>query len=140
MINLHNSTELNGKAKAIFECRPRRALRARHSEALAAESESVMCLIAEVVHSCSNEKVAQAAVASIGSEFASKVKATASVYGMSPGAFTARTVLQFGRTCDGEEKQTLRRMMKGSDQPVLFVLEHILKPLVDRSPDTTVGL
>lgn len=92
-----------------------------------------MCLIAEVVHSCSNEKVAQAAVASIGSEFAGKVKATASIYGLSPGAFTARTVIQFGRTCDGEKRQALRRMIQGADQPILIVLEEILKPVVDRA-------
>jgi hypothetical protein len=104
------------------------------------ESEGVMCLIAEVVHSCSNEKVAQAAVASIGSEFAGKVKATASVYGMSPGAFTAHTVLQFDRNCGGEEKQALRRMMKGTDQPILFVLEHILKPVVDRVAPDSIGV
>lgn len=90
-----------------------------------------MCLIAEVVHSCSNEKVAHAAVASIGSEFAGKVKATASVYGMTLGAFTARTVIQFGRDCGGEEKQALRRMMDGADQPILIALEQILKPVVD---------
>jgi hypothetical protein len=89
-----------------------------------------MCLIAEVVHSCSNEKVAQAAVASIGSEFAGRVKATASTFGLSMGAFTARTVLQFDRTCGGEEKQALRRMMRGTDQPILFALEQILKPVV----------
>jgi hypothetical protein len=98
-----------------------------------------MCLIAEVVHSCSNEKVAQAAVASIGSEFAGKVKATASVHGLSTGAFTARTVLQFDRTCGGEEKQALRRMMRGSDQPILFALEHILKPVVDQADRQSVG-
>ncbi len=90
-----------------------------------------MCLIAEVVHSCSNEKVAHAAVTSIGSEFAGKVRATASTHGMSIGAFTARTVLQFERSCGGEEKQALRHKMKGADQPILIALEHILKPVVD---------
>ncbi len=92
-----------------------------------------MCLIAEVVHSCSNEKVAHAAVASIGTDFAGKVRATASVYGMSMGAFAARTVVQFGRTCGGEEKQNLRRLMKGTDQPILIALEHILKPAVEHA-------
>jgi hypothetical protein len=90
-----------------------------------------MCLIAEVVHSCSNEKVAHAAVASIGSDFAGKVRATASTHGMSVGAFTARAVLQFDRSSGGEEKQALRRKMKGADQPILIALEHILKPVVD---------
>ncbi len=93
-----------------------------------------MCLIAEVVRSCSHEKVAQAAVASIGSEFAGRVRATASAHGMSVGAFTARTVIQFDRTCKGEDKQALRRVMKGADQPILIALEHILRPAVEHSP------
>ncbi|WP_374308686.1 hypothetical protein [Methylocella sp.] len=92
-----------------------------------------MCLIAEVVHSCSNEKVAQAAVSSIGSDFAGKVKATATVYGLSMGAFAAHTVEQFGRTCDIEEKRVLRVLMKGTDQPILVALEHILRPAVERT-------
>lgn len=90
-----------------------------------------MCLIAEVVHSCSNEKVAQAAVASIGPAFAGKVGATASAHGMSIGAFTARTVLQFDRNIGEEEKQALRRAMKGADQPILIALHHILQPVID---------
>lgn len=89
-----------------------------------------MCLIAEVVHSCSHEKVAQAAVSSIGADFANRVQATANVYGMSVGAFAAHTVAQFGRTCGGEEKQALRRLMRGTDQPILAALEHILMPAV----------
>jgi hypothetical protein len=92
-----------------------------------------MCLIAEVVHSCSNEKVAQAAVASIGPDFACKVGVTASAHGMSIGAFTARTVLQFERNIREEDKQALRRAMKGTDQPILIALRHILKPIVDPS-------
>jgi hypothetical protein len=91
-----------------------------------------MCLIAEVVRSCSNEKVAHAAVASIGSDFAGKVRATASTHGMSVGAFTARAVLQFDRRCGGEERKALRQKMKGTDQPILIALEHILKPVVER--------
>ncbi len=92
-----------------------------------------MCLIAEVVHSCSHEKVAHAAVASIGSDFAGRVEATATTYGLSMGAFAARTVSQFGRTCGGEEKQALRRLMKGADQPILIALEHILRPAVEQA-------
>ncbi len=90
-----------------------------------------MCLIAEIVHSCSNEKVAQAAVASIGSDFAGKVSATASAYGMSIGAFTAHAVLQFDRSVGEDEKAVLRQAMRGSDQPILFGLHRILQPVVE---------
>lgn len=90
-----------------------------------------MCLIAEIVHSCSNEKVAHAAVASIGSDFADKVSATASAYGMSIGAFTAQAVLQFDRSVGEQERVALREAMKGADQPILFGLHRILQPVVE---------
>lgn len=90
-----------------------------------------MCLIAEIVHSCSNEKVAQAAVASIGSDFADKVSATASAYGMSIGAFTARAVVEFDRSVGEDEKKLLRQAMRGADQPILFGLHRILKPVIE---------
>jgi hypothetical protein len=90
-----------------------------------------MCLIAEIIHTCSNEKVAQAAVASIGSDFAFKVKSRASEKGMSIGAFTARTVLQFDRSVGEKEKQAVRAAMRGSDQPILSGLQHILRPMIE---------
>lgn len=89
-----------------------------------------MCLIAEIVHTCSNEKVAQAAVASLGTEFASKVGETARLSGMSVGAFTARTVLQYDRAVGEKERQALRDAMRGTDQPILFGLHQILQPAI----------
>ncbi|WP_051953339.1 hypothetical protein [Methylocapsa aurea] len=90
-----------------------------------------MCLIAEIVHTCSNEKVAQAAVASIGSDFAGKVGATASAHGMSVGAFTAHTVLQFDRIRGEQQRKAIHEAMRGSDQPILSGLQHILRPVVE---------
>ncbi len=89
-----------------------------------------MCLVAEIVHTCSNEKVAKAAVASLGTEFASKVDATARLSGMSVGAFTARTVRQFDRSVGEKERQALREAMRGTDQPILFGLHQILQPAI----------
>jgi hypothetical protein len=89
-----------------------------------------MCLIAEIVHTCSNEKVAQAAVASLGNEFASKVGETARLSGMSVGAFTARTVRQFDQCVGEKERQALRDAMRGTDQPILFGLHQILQPAI----------
>lgn len=89
-----------------------------------------MCLVAEIVHTCSNEKVAQAAVASLGTEFASKVDASARLSGMTVGAFAARTVRQFDRSVGEKERQALREAMRGSDQPILFGLHQILQPAI----------
>jgi hypothetical protein len=85
-----------------------------------------MCLIAEIIHTCSHEKVAQAAVASLGSDFAGKVGATAGAYGLSIGAFTARTVREFETNVGEREKQALRAIMARTDQPILTGLQHIL--------------
>ena len=59
-----------------------------------------MCLIAEIIHTCSHEKVAQAAVASMGSGFAGKVGVTAGANGLTVGAFTARAVREFEKIVD----------------------------------------
>ena len=97
-----------------------------------------MCLIAEIIHTCSHEKVAQAAVASLGSDFAGKVGATAGTYGLSIGAFTARTVREFETNVGEREKQALRAIMARTDQPILIGLQHILLPVVEvdgRAPE-----
>lgn len=90
-----------------------------------------MCLVAEIIHTCSHEKVAQAAVASMGPDFAIKVGATADTYGLSIGAFTARTVREFERRVGEQEKQALRALMNRTDQPLLTGLRHILQPALD---------
>jgi hypothetical protein len=90
-----------------------------------------MCLIAEIIHTCSHEKVAQAAVASLGSDFAGKVGVTAGAFGLSIGAFTVRTVREFERSVGEQEKQALRAIMDRADQPILTGLQHILQPVVE---------
>jgi hypothetical protein len=97
-----------------------------------------MCLIAEIIHTCSHEKVAQAAVASMGADFAGKVGATAGAYGLSIGAFTVRAVRDFERSVGEQEKQALRALMHCADQPILTGLQHILQPVIeidDAAPD-----
>jgi hypothetical protein len=89
-----------------------------------------MCLIAEIIHTCSHEKVAQAAVASMGSGFAGKVGVTAGANGLSIGAFTARAVREFEKIGGEQEKQALRHAMNGSDQPILAGLQYILEPVI----------
>jgi hypothetical protein len=90
-----------------------------------------MCLIAEIVRTCSHEKVAHAAVLSMGPDFAGRVGAKAGTFGLSIGAFTARTVREFGQNVGEEEKEALRAIMKQTDQPILTGLQHILLPVVE---------
>ena len=91
-----------------------------------------MCLIDEIIHSCSHEKVAHAAVASMGSAFAGKVGATAGACGLSIGAFTARAVRQFNASSGEAERRAISKAMDGSDQPILTGLQLILSPIIER--------
>ena len=85
----------------------------------------------EIIHTCSNERVAQAAVASIGFVFALRVKSTADVYGLSIGAFAARVVCEFGRVADEYERKVVRGAMERSQQPILCGLKTILERKLD---------
>ncbi|MGP8231281.1 MAG: hypothetical protein ACLQL2_01260 [Methylovirgula sp.] len=83
--------------------------------------------IDEIVHTCSNENVARAAVASIGVSFASRVKFAADMLGVSVGGFTARTVRTFGAEASAGARSEVVRAMVRSDQPILRGLEAILE-------------
>jgi hypothetical protein len=83
--------------------------------------------IDEIVHSCSNEKVAQAAVASLGFAFASRVRAEAEGHGVTMGAFAARVVHEFGKAADAGERRAVIRVMDKADQPILCGLRFILE-------------
>jgi hypothetical protein len=91
-----------------------------------------MCLIAEIIHTCSHEKVAQAAVVSMGSAFAGKVGMSAGACGLSIGAFTAQAVREFGKSSGETERQAIRNAMYGADQPILTGLQLILSPLIEK--------
>ncbi len=83
--------------------------------------------IDEIVHTCSNEHIARAAVASIGVSFASRVKFAADLLGVSVGAFTAKTVRAFGKEASADARREVMRAMIHSDQPILRGLEAILE-------------
>lgn len=84
-------------------------------------------LIDEIVHTCSNEKVAQAAVVSLGFTFASRVKCAAALHGVSIGAFTARVVRDFGEDAQPVARRVVDRAMHKADQPILRGLQIILE-------------
>jgi len=89
--------------------------------------------IDEIVHTCSNEDVARAAVASIGFSFVSRVKSAADLVGVSIGTFTARAVRSFADEAPASEKREVLRAMFRSDQPILRGLEAILERQLEDS-------
>jgi uncharacterized membrane-anchored protein YjiN (DUF445 family) len=83
--------------------------------------------IEEIVHTCSNEKVAQAAVASLGSDFATRVRTEAERHGTSMGTLVAKIVREFGEIADATERKAVCRAMHNTDQPILSGLRFILE-------------
>jgi hypothetical protein len=84
-------------------------------------------LLVEIIKTCSHEKVAQAAVASIGTEFEQRVERAARERGMRTGSFVASAVRCFGRTAGDDEWAGLAHAMAGNDMPILSGLRHILE-------------
>ncbi len=83
-------------------------------------------LIEEIVRTCVNESVAQAAVASIGRRFAGDVAKAATINGMTIGGFTALSVERFARQGDEGELRSVVAAMDKSQEPLLAGLHRIL--------------
>jgi hypothetical protein len=80
----------------------------------------------EIIRTCSNAHVAEAAVVSIGGEFALRFAAEAARRDLPSGAFAARLVRDFATKA---ERKGLRRVVaatRGADQPILSGLHVIL--------------
>jgi hypothetical protein len=84
-------------------------------------------LLAEIIKSCSHEKVAQAAISSIGTEFEQRVETAARERGVRTGIFVASAVRRFERTAGDDEWADLARAMERKDMPILCGLRHILE-------------
>lgn len=80
-------------------------------------------LLADILHSCTDEGVAAAAVASIGGPFAAAVRAEAARAGVSVGALTASLVSSFARGASERDWRDLTAAMAGVDHPVLTGLQ-----------------
>jgi hypothetical protein len=88
-------------------------------------------LVADLIHSCSNEKVAQAAVACIGGQFADRVRRVASKRGLAVGGFVAAVVRTFALRANEEARAALTTSVAGSDQPLLSGLRHVIEPALE---------
>jgi hypothetical protein len=95
------------------------------------EGKEGFMLIADMIHSCSNSYVAEAAVACIGGVFADRVAATASKNGLEVGGFVSVVVREFARSANAETLQALGSKVAGADQPLLSSLAHVLEPKLE---------
>lgn len=88
-------------------------------------------LVADLIHSCSNEMVAQAALSSIGGRFAERVRVAAHEKGLSVGRFVSVVVRDFARRADDHVREALRDRITGDDQPLLTGLRAVLEPVLE---------
>jgi hypothetical protein len=80
----------------------------------------------EVIHTCSNDKVAEAALLSLGGAFAKIVAVAAARRGLPQGRFVSELARDFERhagTCVWAQAE---QAMRGADQPVLVGLYVVL--------------
>jgi hypothetical protein len=84
-------------------------------------------LIADMIHSCSNEKIAQAALACIGGRFAERVHVAAAKHGVSTGRFVSIVVRGFARRATDDALASLHGKIAGADVPLLQGLQHVVE-------------
>jgi hypothetical protein len=81
----------------------------------------------EIVHTCSNSYVADAAVISIGGDVARALADDASRHAMSRGAYAAKLVRDFAAGADDKAERGVIAAAHATDQPILSGLRYILE-------------
>ena len=89
-------------------------------------------LVADILHSCTDEGIAGAAVASIGGDFAARLRSEAARSGLSVGALTSSLVVRFARDANERDWRDLALATAGVDQPVLSGLRAIAERMLAR--------
>lgn len=88
-------------------------------------------LVTDLIHSCSNDKVAQAATCCIGGSFAERVRAAARESGVSEGRFVAVIIRDFALRADDDTRAELARQVSGCDQPLLHGLRQVVEAALE---------
>ena len=91
-------------------------------------------MLEEILRSCSNSHIAGAAAASIGGDFAARMRLLAGAAGMSEGAFVAREVIRFAEEASDEHRTDLSAALHGCDQPILLGLRLIVAVSMGENP------
>ena len=92
-------------------------------------------MLNDILRACANPHVAEGAVASIGGEFATRVKLFAGAAGLSVGAYAAREVARFRADAEGADMDALVAAIAGCDMPVLKGLRFVLARAFDADRD-----
>lgn len=92
----------------------------------------------EIIRTCSHDKVAEAAVLSIGASFHQRVSLLAATAGETPGAYVAVLVRRFEEEAGPREMEALSLAITGADMPVLAGLRWIIETMLD-DDDRTAG-
>ena len=96
-------------------------------------------LISDILHSCGNERVAEAAVVSIGGEFAGRLHMLAGRCDLSVGDLVGRLVRRFATGATERDWRFVTSAMDGEDLPILCGLRAIIDSVM-RNPSTAVYL
>ncbi len=83
--------------------------------------------LAELFNSCAHDRVAAAAVASLGDGYLRDVVGVATSQDMSVGHYVSSAVRCFAVQADDGERSALRSAMRGAPAPVLAGLDYILQ-------------
>lgn len=94
----------------------------------------------EIIRTCSHEKVAEAAILSIGASFHERVLLLAATSGMRPGAYVAALVARFAEEAGEGDLEALRRATTGSDMPILDGLRWIVEFMIDGTAGASGGV
>lgn len=81
----------------------------------------------EIVHTCSNSHVADAAVISIGGEVAKSLADNANRHDMTRGDYAAKLVREFASRASDGDQRGVAAAARGSEVPVLSGLLYILR-------------
>ncbi len=89
--------------------------------------------VLEIVRSCSNHKVAEAATKSIGRGFFESAQGWAHVRGMNVGQFAAHCVSEFQQHASEDERKDFHRAVTGVDMPILTGLRFMIEAMANRA-------
>ncbi len=96
-------------------------------------------LHAELIRTCSHEKVAEAAIRSVGGAFCERVTLLARACGVSCGAFAAQRVRRFAEEACEEHWEALEKAVRGADTPILVGLRWIVERSLDEERQQDKG-
>ena len=93
-------------------------------------------LISDILNSCVQRDVAQAAVVSIGGDFARRIQLHAGAQNKSIGEYTAHHVSLFTRRATERDWRDLAARMRGEDLALLSGLQIVMTRMMTKAVDS----